>query len=95
MSSFKVSSPNVKYTEELIESKYVYETTKVTRDTKNSYTATPVETLYTFHTKQKVPRLGCMLVGWGGNNGSTITASVLANKLGLTWHTKEGLKVKY
>lgn len=92
MTSFKVSSPNVKYTEELIESKYAYETTKVVHDTKNSYTAIPVETLYTFRTKRKVPRLGCMLVGWGGNNGSTIMASVLANQLGLTWHTKEGLK---
>jgi len=32
-----------------------------------------------------------MLVGWGGNNGSTITAGILANKLGLSWHTKEGV----
>ena len=33
------------------------------------------------------------MVGWGGNNGSTITASVIANKLGITWNTKNGLKV--
>jgi myo-inositol-1-phosphate synthase len=33
-----------------------------------------------------------MIVGWGGNNGSTLTASILANKLGLTWHTKEGIQ---
>ena len=38
----------------------------------------------------KVPRLGMMLVGWGGNNGSTVTGAILANKLGLSWHTKEG-----
>ncbi|KAF1741945.1 hypothetical protein MXB_3740, partial [Myxobolus squamalis] len=31
-----------------------------------------------------------MLVGWGGNNGSTFTAVVLANKHGLTWETKDG-----
>lgn len=31
-----------------------------------------------------------MLVGWGGNNGSTVTAAVLANRLGLSWNTKEG-----
>lgn len=40
----------------------------------------------------KVPKLGVMLVGWGGNNGSTVTAAVLANRLGLTWKTKEGLQ---
>ena len=31
-----------------------------------------------------------MLVGWGGNNGSTVTGTVIANQLGLTWRTKEG-----
>ena len=31
-----------------------------------------------------------MLIGWGGNNGSTVTGTVLANRLGLTWRTKEG-----
>lgn len=44
-----------------------------------------------FRTKSTVPRLGVMLVGWGGNNGSTITAGILANKLNLTWETKEGV----
>ena len=33
-----------------------------------------------------------MLVGWGGNNGSTVTGAVLANKLGLSWHTKSGIQ---
>ncbi|KAL1115635.1 hypothetical protein AAG570_005925 [Ranatra chinensis] len=31
-----------------------------------------------------------MLVGWGGNNGSTFTAALLANRLGLDWETKTG-----
>lgn len=47
----------------------------------------------TFRTDRRVPRLGVMLVGWGGNNGTTVTAAVLANSLGLTWRTKTGLKV--
>lgn len=34
-----------------------------------------------------------MLVGWGGNNGSTLTAAVLANRLRLTWPTRTGRKV--
>lgn len=31
-----------------------------------------------------------MLVGWGGNNGTTVTAGIIANRQGLTWDTREG-----
>jgi len=31
-------------------------------------------------------------VGLGGNNGSTITAGIIANKLGLKWNTKDGVR---
>lgn len=31
-------------------------------------------------TELKVPKLGVMLVGLGGNNGSTFTAGILANR---------------
>ena len=54
---------------------------------------TPRTTEMTFRTERRVPRLGVMLVGWGGNNGTTVTAAVLANKQGLTWRTKTGEKV--
>ncbi|KAI8358425.1 hypothetical protein BD560DRAFT_196918 [Blakeslea trispora] len=33
-----------------------------------------------------------MMVGWGGNNGSTLTASILAHKNNLTWRTKSGVQ---
>ena len=33
-----------------------------------------------------------MLVGWGGNNGTTLTAGIIANREGITWKTKEGVK---
>lgn len=33
-----------------------------------------------------------MLVGWGGNNGSTLTAALEANRMNLTWRTKDGEK---
>jgi myo-inositol-1-phosphate synthase len=39
---------------------------------------------------RKVPRVGVMLVGWGGNNGSTVTAAITANKHNITWQRKEG-----
>lgn len=53
----------------------------------------PCSTKFTFRTERKVPKLGVMLVGWGGNNGTTVTAAVLANQLGLHWMTKTGKKV--
>lgn len=34
----------------------------------------------TIITSKKVPKLGVMLVGLGGNNGSTFTAGILANR---------------
>ena len=37
-----------------------------------------------------MPRIGVMLVGLGGNNGSTFTAGILANKRQLSWRTKNG-----
>lgn len=39
-----------------------------------------------------VPKLGVMLVGWGGNNGSTITAAFEANRRQLEWRTKNGVQ---
>eukprot|EP00529_Nitzschia_sp_RCC80_P042567 CAMPEP_0113497036 /NCGR_PEP_ID=MMETSP0014_2-20120614/30426_1 /TAXON_ID=2857 /ORGANISM="Nitzschia sp." /LENGTH=439 /DNA_ID=CAMNT_0000390969 /DNA_START=282 /DNA_END=1597 /DNA_ORIENTATION=+ /assembly_acc=CAM_ASM_000159 len=45
-----------------------------------------------FRTERKVPKLGVMLVGLGGNNGCTCIAGAIANQLGLTWNTKEGPK---
>jgi len=41
-------------------------------------------------TESKVPRLGVMLVGLGGNNGSTFTAGILANKNNMSWATRNG-----
>lgn len=49
-----------------------------------------------FKTDRKVGKTGVMLVGLGGNNGSTCVAGAHANKLGLTWETKEGtIKANY
>jgi myo-inositol-1-phosphate synthase len=43
-----------------------------------------------FRTQRRVPKTGLLLVGWGGNNGTTLTAGILANKMGMSWNTKEG-----
>ncbi|TMW57279.1 hypothetical protein Poli38472_003204 [Pythium oligandrum] len=84
---FTVNSKNVTYTEEEIISNYTYHVTKV-----EGNTVTPVEEKYTLKTGRKVPKLGVMIIGLGGNNGSTLVASVLANKHNITWNTKEGVQ---
>uniref|UniRef100_A0A671LUC9 inositol-3-phosphate synthase n=1 Tax=Sinocyclocheilus anshuiensis TaxID=1608454 RepID=A0A671LUC9_9TELE len=91
----RINSADVKYTEKHIESRYfAYDATTGKQVFCMFYVnkVTPSSTEFIFRTERKVPRLGVMLVGWGGNNGTTVTAAVLANKLGLTWKTKTGLK---
>ena len=44
----------------------------------------------TIKTEKAVQRLGVMLVGLGGNNGSTFVAGVIANRRQLSWATKNG-----
>jgi myo-inositol-1-phosphate synthase len=66
---FTVNSPNVEYTDDTIKSKYTYRTTDVTQNAEGKYVAVPKETLYDFKVDRKVPKVGVMLVGWGGNNG--------------------------
>ncbi|KAH0252125.1 myo-inositol-1-phosphate synthase, partial [Aureobasidium melanogenum] len=80
----------VTYSDDAILSKYVYRQTKVTKSSNGGYVATPKETVYDFKVERKVGRVGMMLVGWGGNNGSTVTAGIIANRQGLTWDTREG-----
>lgn len=141
--SFKVDSPNVKYTENEIHSLYNYDTTELVHENRNGtyqWIVKPKTVKYEFKTDIHVPKLGfaskssslfyfqkkekekkdifkigflpiflgqpchfefpfhffafiisysqiivfhfgrVMLVGWGGNNGSTLTAGVIANR---------------
>ncbi|KIW03781.1 uncharacterized protein PV09_05084 [Verruconis gallopava] len=87
---FTVNSPNVQYTDSEIKTKYTYRTTAVTKGADGKYVAAPKETVYDFKVDRKVPKTGMMLVGWGGNNGTTVTAGIIANRRGLTWETKTG-----
>ncbi|CAH0720475.1 unnamed protein product, partial [Brenthis ino] len=88
-SKITVSSPNVKYTDDYIFSEYEYNETLVAKKD-NEFVAKPYRTSISIRTGRKVGRVGVMLVGWGGNNGSTFTAAVLANKHQISWNTKNG-----
>ncbi|KAA8546845.1 hypothetical protein F0562_003274 [Nyssa sinensis] len=90
--SFKVESPNVKYTESEIHSVYNYQTTDLVHENRNGtyqWIVKPKTVKYEFKTDTRVPKLGVMLVGWGGNNGSTLTGGVIANREGISWATKD------
>ncbi|KAJ1935701.1 Myo-inositol-1-phosphate synthase, partial [Kickxella alabastrina] len=70
--AFKVDSPYVHYSEGKVESDYMYDTTIVSRDAETGQLrAKPTKVHYQFQTKTKVGRVGLMLVGWAGNNGTT------------------------
>jgi len=88
--TFKVHSDNVKYDEEFITADYGYNRTIVHETEDGEVIVQPHTEKMTFQTKRKVPRCGTMLVGWGGNNGSTLTAGIVANKNKMTWEDKDG-----
>lgn len=81
-----VQNSNVQYTEDTISAHYSYQSSVVS-DT--GFVSIETEN-FLFKTNRKVAKTGVMLVGWGGNNGSTITAAIIANKHNLEWSTKEG-----
>lgn len=92
VTNFHVNSDNVRRTDRQIEADFDYASTQVAVDPQTgAATVTPIRNKYTFRTKTNVPRLGVMLVGWGGNNGSTFTAALIANKRNITWNTSQGL----
>lgn len=90
-SDFEVTSPNVRYTTARIDSVFQYDSTLVTREENGAVRARPVTQTLQFRTERAVPKVGLMMVGWGGNNGSTVTATILANKHRITWRTKTGV----
>eukprot|EP01023_Acetabularia_acetabulum_P004543 TRINITY_DN11925_c0_g1_i3.p1 TRINITY_DN11925_c0_g1~~TRINITY_DN11925_c0_g1_i3.p1 ORF type:complete len:507 (-),score=97.32 TRINITY_DN11925_c0_g1_i3:693-2213(-) len=88
---FTVESPDVKYSDSHIVSQYEYQTTEVFNN-QGDWVIKPKKTNLTFKTDRKVPKTGVLLVGLGGNNGTTVVGGVLANKHGITWMTKDGMK---
>ena len=56
--SFTVESPNVKYTEDFITSKYEYASTKLNRSEQGEWKIKPTTTTYEFRVERKVPKLG-------------------------------------
>ncbi|GAA5938695.1 inositol-3-phosphate synthase INO1 [Sporobolomyces koalae] len=92
----EVTSPNLTYSDEELIAKYVFHTSTVNKSTDADghvrYAVKPVEKALEFKTMRKVPKTGLMLVGLGGNNGTTLVATILANKHQISWGTRDGVQ---
>lgn len=93
----QVNTDRTTYTDDELTSKYTYENSIVSVDpATQAYKVDTVETDLTFKLDLKVPKVGILLVGLGGNNGTTFTAASIANKNNIEFQTREGpLKANY
>ncbi|KAF8206570.1 hypothetical protein K438DRAFT_1931702 [Mycena galopus ATCC 62051] len=89
--SIVVHSENTLYSEDHITSKYVNRGANVVVSN-GQFTVTPTFQSYEFQTKKVVSKTGLMMIGMGGNNGSTLCATILANRHNIVWHTKSGVQ---
>jgi myo-inositol-1-phosphate synthase len=92
MVQIKVNNNNVTYSEDnsKLTSVYDYQSPIVTTTEEGVYEVTTNSKKYQFDVDLKTPKVGLLLVGLGGNNGSTFVAAVEANKQKLTFHSKNG-----
>ena len=86
----KVKGPLSQHEKDQIISLYQHSTCEAILNNSDIINLNLINTKYFFKVNTKIPKTGVMLVGWGGNNGSTFTAGILANKLGTHWLTKYG-----
>lgn len=99
-SILKVLSPNAEIRDdgclyaEYVDEKCIVETNSTTTNTTTTgqHSVRVDRRKCELRTDLRVPKVGLMLVGWGGNNGSTLTASLIANRRGLSWQTRRGVQ---
>ncbi|EDW00949.1 inositol-3-phosphate synthase [Drosophila grimshawi] len=91
-STLEIISPKVHVDDDFIETDYEYQTSHVKRTAAGQLQVHPQTTSLKIRTARHVPKLGVMLVGWGGNNGSTLTAALEANRRQLQWRKKTGIQ---
>lgn len=89
--AIQVDSPNVSYCKEYIESVLDY-SVNYTEKQDDKFMIKPIMTKISIRTKIKVPKTGLMMVGIGGNIGTTLTAGIFANKNGFTWEKGSSIK---
>eukprot|EP01062_Namystynia_karyoxenos_P045867 TRINITY_DN3417_c0_g1_i11.p2 TRINITY_DN3417_c0_g1~~TRINITY_DN3417_c0_g1_i11.p2 ORF type:complete len:538 (+),score=276.99 TRINITY_DN3417_c0_g1_i11:85-1614(+) len=91
MSQVVVNAPNVEYQKDAIVSSYKYDSTEV-QVKGGDVVVIPKQTEFKLRTDRRIPKLGVMLVGLGGNNGTTVAAGIIANREGICWRTRRGVQ---
>ncbi|CAK92080.1 unnamed protein product (macronuclear) [Paramecium tetraurelia] len=87
--SMKVQSTTTQQDDHFLIADYDYKSTNIEKNG-DKYIAKPQITNFKFKTDTRIPKVGVMLVGWGGNNGTTLTGGILANKFNITWNSRRG-----
>jgi myo-inositol-1-phosphate synthase len=87
---FTVDSPDVQLDGTTLYSTYEYQTSRIHTSPSGEIRIIPQTQRFYFKTDVQVPKCGVLIVGLGGNNGTTLTAGVLANRRKLSWATKSG-----
>lgn len=90
--SIVVNSEKTTYTNDYIISKYDNRGADVVSLADGQISITPNVKSYEFRTARQVQKTGLMMIGIGGNNGSTLCATILANRHNISWQTKEGVQ---
>lgn len=85
----KILTSRAKIEDNHLISNYTNSTSVVTSTLNDGIQIDVVDKTYQFKTDMKVPKLGLMMVGWGGNNGTTITGGFFANKFNIAWEDKK------
>ncbi|KAL5504530.1 INO1_2 [Sanghuangporus vaninii] len=88
----EVASENTSYSDEFITAKFHDRGASVETLANGQLKVTPTVKEYEFQTQRRVPKTGLLMVGLGGNNGTTLCATVLANRHNISWHTKSGIQ---
>ncbi|TIC23220.1 putative myo-inositol 1-phosphate synthase [Wallemia mellicola] len=89
--NFKVDAPHVLYDDAGIHTTYT-QTTSTVKQTNDGVKVTPHTNTWKFDTSNKPKKTGLMMIGIGGNNGTTLVATILANRHNISWHTKTGVQ---
>ncbi|KAH7702754.1 Protein INOS-1 [Aphelenchoides avenae] len=87
----KVESPHVKDDGETLTSDYEYRRNKIV-SSGETVVVVPERHQYRFQTRLRPQKTGLLLVGLGGNNGTTVVGSTIANREKMTWRTRDGEK---
>eukprot|EP00914_Ancora_sagittata_P004975 GHVO01010345.1.p1 GENE.GHVO01010345.1~~GHVO01010345.1.p1 ORF type:complete len:538 (+),score=93.89 GHVO01010345.1:416-2029(+) len=91
MKQISIQSPNVTQTAAHTDVRYTYSNV-IVREDENGISAEPFTRELVIRTEKALPKTGVMIIGIGGNNGTTVCAGLMANKRKLTWETKEGIQ---